>query len=368
MTITGSDSVLILGAGVSAPFGLSLGGDLISGVSKAIGKETGALEVMSYLGSIDMLKIFNSPADSNTNFSRFPIHCTMARPLFMESSTYVAAKALNEERKKLVELERLLDGQTSETIDDFIVENPSHAPLTKICIASLFVQACYALEVGSTQVRPFSSRHFPPNLDTSSRNWVHLLINIIRQGIRSGSVSSDNKVKIITFNYDKILEYVLKKQFSNTEASYSHYADYIEIIHVHGECGELEDTLSYNPAEICQQWAEGIHVVHEKNVPKDVVRNRALAKKAIRSANELFFCGFSFSGPNCRLLGLDSLNVSRGNILISYCNYDGNVGVSKTVKKFEKRRVIIEEATGSIERPLGVTDWLMQGHLGELPG
>jgi len=261
----------------------------------------------------------------------------------------------------------LLDGQTSETIDDFIVENPSYANLTKIGIASLFIQSCYDFGNRQALLRPFSDRHFFSQSSGQSRNWVHLLINIIRQGIRSKTVTADKKVKIITFNYDKILEHVLEKQFSNTETPLSHYTDYIEILHMHGECGDLNDVLS-SPAETCLQWAKGIHVVNEPDVPEDIEKKRAEAKTIIKSARELYFCGFSFSGPNCRLLGLDSSYEGGGTRLISYCNYDGNVGIKKTVEKYKRRKQDVVEAPGSVDKPLGVSDWIKQGQLGELPG
>lgn len=368
MAITNPHSVLILGAGVSAPFGLSLGGDMISVISNAIKNEIQTIYSRNSYGDNLLGQNLRSAATTTLGFSEFPIHGAMARMVWNGKPSLFADEKIKRELDKIKKLGSLLDGQTSETIDDFIVENPSYADLTKICIASMFIQSCYNFGPAGAGVKPFSDRHFQPSPEISYRNWVHLLINIIRQGIRSETVSSTNKVKIVTFNYDKILEHILEKQFSNTEASYDHYTNFIEIMHVHGECGELENILDQNVTETCLQWAEGIHVVSEDNVPKDVIRNRASAKNAIQSANELFFCGFSFSGPNCRLLGLDSLNTSRSSFLLSYCNYDGNVGVSKTVKKLEKRRVVIEEAAGSIERPLGVTDWLMQGHLGELPG
>ena len=136
---------------------------------------------------------------------------------------------------------------------------------------------------------------------------------------------------------------------------------------MHGECGDLNDVLS-SPAETCLQWAKGIHVVNEPDVPEDIEKKRAEAKTIIKSARELYFCGFSFSGPNCRLLGLDSSYEGGGTRLISYCNYDGNVGIKKTVEKYKRRKQDVVEAPGSVDKPLGVSDWIKQGQLGELPG
>ncbi|VAW01022.1 hypothetical protein MNBD_ALPHA04-2129 [hydrothermal vent metagenome] len=378
MAITDPNSVLILGAGVSAPFQLPLGGAMITDLSKMIGAEVGQLYSEEDFMGGQLTQKLRTSANTVHNFKRFPFHGTIARLHWSEDEGGFDVANLNTDLEKIRKLKELLDNQTSETIDDFIVENPSYAFLTKIGIGVSFVLSCYSFEQRTLSPKPFASRNYPPS--SNNRNWVHLLINIVRQGIRENSVGPDNKIKIITFNYDKILEYILETQFSNTEAPYSHYTDYVEIIHVHGECGDLSATSNGLPADVCIKWAKGIHVINEQDVPTDVTEKRLLAKSIIQSAEELFFCGFSFSGPNCRLLGLGTPNKYVVKRLISVCNYDGNVGISKSVRRFEFQRdptlvhhanlveTEIEEAAGTTEKPLSVLDWLRLGYLGELPG
>jgi len=199
---------------------------------------------------------------------------------------------------------------------------------------------------------------------------VHLLINIVRQGLRSGKVSEQNKVNIITFNYDKILEYVLEKQFSNTESNYPNYKNFFRIVHVHGECGQLLET-EFDPAKACAEWANGIHVIQESSVPEIVSSARQQASEIISESKEVYFCGFSFAGPNCKMLGL-SQNNGNFNRVFFVNNYSGNVGISKAVQKFERKTTVpstvVEEESGSLERPLGVSAWIKLGSLGELPG
>lgn len=374
MAITDRESVLVLGAGVSAPFGLALGGSMIEQVSAALRREIARLHQSHDFLYQDFADKLSSAAKTAQGMRDFPIHGTVAKQFMDEETRQFDRSRLNPELNRLRELSALLDGQTSETIDDFIVENPSYAHLSKICIAAQFLESCCEFYDHELEVKPMAERTF-----NGKRNWIHLLINIVRQGIRAGTVSKEEKVQIITFNYDKILEFVLDKQFSNTEAGYSHYSDYINIIHVHGECGSLTD-LKGPPADVCLKWAQGIHVVNESNIPADVAVKRTEASEIIRSARELYFCGFSFAGPNCRLLGIDSPNDNLDRRLISYCNYDGNVGISKSVQKYEtglKSQFIaapdfvettVEEATGTPENGLSVTDWLRLGYLGELPG
>ncbi len=379
MTITDTDSVLVLGAGVSAPFGLSLGGDMISKLSTSIKSEVYKLSNPNRSEDSGWNDV-SGEANTLDGFKNSPILSTAAN--FQATPDYNSSTGTTI-LEKVKELQKLLDGQTSETIDDFIVENPSYANLTKIGIASQFIQSCYDFNNRQTIVQPFSERYYPSGSIPGERNWVHLLINIIRHGIRSHSVSPEKKVKIVTFNYDKILEYILEKQFRNTEYPYRPYTDYIEILHMHGKCGDLKGTLS-SPAETCLRWAKGIHVVNEPDVPEYLKEKRDAAESIIKSAREIYFCGFSFSGPNCKLLGLDSPDAGIETRLISYCNYDGNVGISKTVKKYERGLVFetdkvpiskdhpvatrIEEACGSSDKPLGISDWIKQGQLGELPG
>ncbi len=374
MAITDQDSVLVLGAGVSAPFGLALGGSMIDQVSKALKSEIGGLYKEGDHFGRGLTTKLSSAARSAQGMSKFAIHGTVARQYMDENTRQFDADGLNPELEKIRKLSDLLDGQTSETIDDFIVENPTYADLSKICVAAQFLRSCCDFHDHNIAVKPLANRIYG-----TDRNWIHLLINVVRQGIRAGTVSKEDKVQIITFNYDKILEFVLERQFANTEAGYSHYSDYINIIHVHGECGDLTD-LDGAPADVCLRWAKGIHVVNESDVPEGVATKRAEAAEIIGSARELYFCGFSFAGPNCRLLGIGAPEPGLDSRLISFCNYDGNVGISKSVSKYEASRTpelvndpdfvetVVEEAAGTPEKELGVADWLRLGYLGELPG
>ncbi|RNC96789.1 MAG: hypothetical protein ED558_02705 [Oricola sp.] len=379
MTITSEGAVLVVGAGTSVQFGLSLGGDMITSIAGAIESELSTIRLLTE----DRFGVFSSILSDAVNrsegFKRLPIHGTVGQPFWDTEKSRFEGKAINEELNKLRELQQLLTNQTSETIDDFIVENPSYAQLSKQCIAAQFVQSCCEID------RNVSARSFEARKTVDGgRNWVHLLINIVRQGIRAGEVSTENKVKIVTFNYDMVLEYVLEQQFSNTERRSAHWSDYIEIVHVHGQCGSLSE-LQGHPAKICNEWAAGIHVVNEQDVPEPVLESRARARELVRSATELYFCGFAFSGPNCRLLNLHQPLAEVEERTISFCNYDGNVGVTKIVSSYETEVAVpelhedgrttvfrstttyIEEAAGTPDKPLGVSDWLKLGYLGELP-
>jgi len=213
---------------------------------------------------------------------------------------------------------------------------------------------------------------------TKERNWIHLLINIIRQGIRQGLVTQDNKIQIITFNYDMILEYVLDNQFANTEfLTGKMWQDYIEILHPHGKCDSFP-SLAPNTANAIVKWAQGIFVIQENpmGLADEVFLARERAQEWVVSATEIYAAGFSFAGPNCRLLGMETKAFKAAKVYkkIDFCNYDGNLGLSRTVSKLKVSansihpRVEVEEQSGKQGSPLSVVNWIRMGVIGELPG
>tara|TARA_R110002110_G_C13441379_1_gene716181 strand:- start:111 stop:1250 length:1140 start_codon:yes stop_codon:yes gene_type:complete len=379
MAITDRNTVLVLGAGATASFDYPLGSSLISNISDQISNEVASIYGRDDWGSNELRQNLLSASRSPDGFNRFPIHGAAARRHLHENKRDFEADPMNVDLERIKELQQLVSNQTSETIDDFIVENPSYSDLTKIAIAADFIKRSYKIENGALRAHAFEARYWKSEKTRrEERNWIHLLINIVRHGIRSGAVSADNKVEIVTFNYDTVLERVLAMQFSNTESRHPDYSDYISILHVHGKCGEISDIFP-DPAQTCINWSEQINVVNEGSVPDSVMASRTIAKEKIRSAAEIYFCGFSFSGPNCRLIGLGEPTGEGRTRQISVCNYDGNVGVSKTVSGYReeprpgastKRPIFtrVEEASGTIDKPLGISDWLKLGYLGELPG
>lgn len=296
------------------------------------------------------------------------------------SSRALNVEQANRDLAQLRELEALLNNQTSETIDDFIVENPSFATVTKILIAaSLFVGCFRPDDRHRVVVIDHSVREPVSSLTrTKSRNWIHLLINIIRHGIRMGSVTKKNKVKIVTFNYDTILEYVLEKQFSNTESKYGPYQDFVEIVHPHGQVGQIGNVPSHLPS-LVNEWASGIHVVNEDVASSEVLDARKRARRVVRNSKNIYAAGFAFAGPNCRMLSLNEVaSGSYTNRRLHVLNYDGNIGVSRSVQLYRNPQIAgkarlhnapePEITEGSFDRPIGVADWIRIGALGELPG
>lgn len=388
MSITDENTVMILGAGVSAPFGVPLGGSLIPKLTRCLYDETSNWFSDSSETTIrnNSISILNRYFHDRSNYIVSPICFSVVQKYELtdsfDFSNYSEGliEAVGNDLRRLAELKSLLSNQTSDTIDDFIVENPSYSSLVKIGIASEFLKSCYKQSRPPLLPNEFERRHlnFGSDGELQTRNWIHLLINLIRHGVRSGEVSEHNKIQIITFNYDMILEYVLDQQFSNTELKHGHYKNFIDILHVHGQCGPLNGSET-SSAKTIVDWANGIHVVGEKDAPEEIKGIRLGAKNLVLRAKEIYACGFAFSGPNCRLLGLSKDNSSGDHRSISFCNYDGDIGLRRKVFSFEKTLktegsgsynstwTTIQEAPGTKDQPMEVHDWLRLGYLGELP-
>lgn len=375
MSIIDSKSVLILGAGTSAPFGLSLGGDLIEVLATNLENETEKDNFLRWQHLIDTQPL--------TAFSFSPIRTTLTGS---ENDT-------REFDQKAKELTSRLRASTHETIDDFLVDNSDFSTLIKTAISSALFSQIYNPRkenryvrfsrlgdigiVEDYQIKNFLGRHLTRedyhNRATGPRNWVHLLINMVRYAVRNGFF--EHKIKIITFNYDTILEHILEHLFQQTQFQYDHYTNYFDIVHPHGSFGSLELDVK-NPIVTVSAWAKAICVVQEhfESLPNDIKTARESAKNWVSQSTRVYATGFAFAGANCRLLGLYE---SGGPNELYYNNYDGNMGLKQAVNRFSApirhpsarvhRYEVVECPDASKEHPVSVEDWFAAGYAGEPP-
>ncbi len=362
MSILNRDSVLILGAGVSAPFGISLGGDMIGTIQKGIEADRDFVDGKDGRFTHELARYVCSTFENNDGFWKHPFFGSVLQRNQIDDQN-LNVDGINSDLTDLRKLTELLSNQTSETIDDFIVENPSFSNILKASIAVEIMESSYEYDKQHYKgIVPidFSTRTVGPK---KQRNWIHLLINLVRQGLRTGALSSDHKVKIISFNYDGILEDVLEKQFSNSESEYQKYTEHIEIVHPHGLCGELNRKKIVSPKTI-YEWAQNISVVNESaELPSHILEARQKAKDWIESSNQVYAAGFAFSAPNCDMLGMRSKGKSTSKYL-HYCNYDGNAGVTLAAERC-KHFKYIHPTNGTRDNPVSVEDWFYGGYLGE---
>ncbi|MCH7859628.1 MAG: hypothetical protein IID14_08025 [Candidatus Marinimicrobia bacterium] len=134
---------------------------------------------------------------------------------------------------------------------------------------------------------------------------------------------SENKIKFITFNYDRLLEYYLYI-VSVFGFDSSHYTELIAelekigIIHVYGSLGplawqgrnrgsappyDLKSTLyGYRRAPVDYQYmANNIEVMHESRDNQEEMKEKI--QRMIDWASRIFFLGFSYDPENMKNIG-----------------------------------------------------------------
>ncbi len=382
MAITDENSVLILGAGSSADFQLPLGGALIEEISKQV-LETGWSFQANSWGDKgnrppNLVKYIREPSSGLNE----PVWAAIAWKC-LNSDGQCDSRDLDAATKRAIEIGNIARNQTSETVDDFISQNPSLSSEIKLFVSAILISKLM-IKSGNTfhklKRQNITARHLQGS-GHQERNWIHLLINIIRHSIEN-PLDPPIPIKIISFNYDGILESVLEDQFFNSEKFASASAngmkvkDYIEISHVHGICGTVPPTTS-NLWKLASDWSDKIWVINEdeSKVPEEVSRARQKARTWISGAKNIYSAGFAFSRPNCRkILALDE----NQSVNLSYLNFNDDIGIDiaveqsvhPTVWKFRDRKNSpkIIRAAGTKERPLSISNWIRAGHLGEMPG
>lgn len=380
MAITDPGSVLIIGAGASVPFGLPLGGDLIERIRRQLDAE---LEHINKRFERNAAQVYSS-------------HLVRAIPLAAGLPFCNALHEQNDSRGRMIEadarhyagqlrgLRDLLTGQTSETIDDFIAINPKQANLVKIGIAIVFFGILYTEETAPKHYkkRALSDRVVGLTQKTARRNWVHHLINIVRHH-NFGKVREEvNKVRIISFNYDPVVETILNEQFDNTEHDFGPWQDYIEVVHPHGFMGEIESEI-YDPIPILLKWAKAICVVKELEITAYAKKTRSRATEWLRDASEVYMTGFALSGPNAKLLGLGDTENTPQKWFIS--NFDGSPALRRIAENYDRKparrvrggtddgrlgywgKIETEIESGTRGDELHIDTWFEIGIPGEMP-
>jgi hypothetical protein len=145
----------------------------------------------------------------------------------------------------------------------------------------------------------------------SKENWYEHLWGRLKTPKPEGLES--NRLSILTFNYDRSLEFYLFHAIRSTYGLQPHEAQkflrHIKIIHLHGHLGELEAlptinpvgrdfTSSISPASI-QRAADKITIIHEADEGSATFDE---ARGYLEVAERICFLGFGYHPTNLRRL------------------------------------------------------------------
>ena len=144
-------------------------------------------------------------------------------------------------------------------------------------------------------------------------NWLRDLysrINFSKEGLK------DYKLAIITFNYDRCVEFFLHTALRHTHDCSDEEAtdllSYIPIIHLHGQLGYLpwqgkpkEDTRDFTKDinhDVIKASVRNIKIIHEGTEDRDEDFKRA--KQLLKEAERVLFLGFGYHPVNLDRLGI----------------------------------------------------------------
>jgi len=194
------------------------------------------------------------------------------------------------------------------SIDAFLAKRTEFTDVGKAAIAAILCK----LE----NPRIFDGPATPYNTDWD--DWYSVLWNKLASKANTIEDFKSNQLKIITFNYDRSLEYFLITSISNTYNVSFYKAqevlDLIPIVHIYGQLGTLSEVTdrsrrcrafldNVNDADLGIA-SEGIKVIPEARDDEEVFSKLVEWYKA---AHNIAFLGFGFDDLNIKRLGITQL-------------------------------------------------------------
>lgn len=144
----------------------------------------------------------------------------------------------------------------------------------------------------------------------ASENWYEYLFQRMSSNVDR---FIENKISILTFNYDRSLEAYLFNALLNSygisETKASNVMKYIPIVHLHGKLGNLpylgEDEIPYGEQKTIKQMlyaSKQISLVHDIDSNNDGFKK---INSIIKESENIVFLGFGYDSRNISKLNLD---------------------------------------------------------------
>jgi len=223
------------------------------------------------------------------------------------------------------------------SIDAFLTKNSHHERIGKLCIAE---ELC-------SREKPESVMRI--GIDD---HWYKLLWNELITDANKADDLLKNKIHIITFNYDRSLEYFIHESIKYTypeedDSTALAILEKLNILHVYGELGKFHYKSSpntriygneYIDKEQIEIAANGIKVIPDAR--NDVEESFKQAREWFDSSDTIGLLGFGFDPMNVNRLGIKD-------IMDKHLNASGNPKqkiIVSTYKKTEAEAIKITKA------------------------
>jgi hypothetical protein len=201
-----------------------------------------------------------------------------------------------------------------QSVDVFLEHRPDLVPIGKAAIAA-------ALIPFETPDRLFN------NLSENGKWYAHLFDQLAAPPDKW----AENRLTIVTYNYDRSLEFfllrALQRSFRLDPGAASALAATLPVIHLHGQLAPLDEVhrggRPYSPETLparVKLAAEAIQIISEAN-PADREFNRARA--ALAAAERVHILGFGYSHVNLDRLGRSCFPSEHAHFACAYGLRDG---------------------------------------------
>jgi hypothetical protein len=218
------------------------------------------------------------------------------------------------------------------SIDAFLEHNPKYSEVGRRAIANILLRKERHVELFENWIEKGLD---PANKD---KHWYRLLFSKLNASFDEFEC---NKLKIITFNYDRSLEYFL---WESMKAKYSEKnkddirekLHKIPILHIYGQLGKLPEYDSegpYVPYDLFRnsgienalrtylfEASNQIVTIHESSENGGVNKNIITARNFLLQAVKIYFLGFGYDKTNMdRLFLVDGANLLKDNAIGGKC-------------------------------------------------
>lgn len=242
-------TVLVLGAGASAPYGFPIGAALSKEIVTELVTNNFLFNELRNLGGL--------PEDQLSDF----------RQMFLQSGRY--------------------------SVDAFLEYSEKHLLIGKSAIALQLIK-----------------REQLERIYDFENNWLRELYTRLNTPFEK---FAENKLSIITFNYDRVVEqffFSCLKSYGKSDKECKEVLDHIPIIHLHGRLGFLPwqggDSRPFShliSTEALKTSVENIKIIHEAD-PKPDDKDFNLARELLAGADQIVFMGFGYNPKNVERLGI----------------------------------------------------------------
>jgi hypothetical protein len=206
------------------------------------------------------------------------------------------------------------------SIDSFLEHhNDNYRKLGKIGIASVLLPLEKRQYLFDEWMQALIDKNEHPDIRLADGHWYQYLFNHMFKNCKKVEDFSNNKVSIITFNYDRSLEYYLltclQAKYKKGPIECAKVIQNIPVLHVYGKLGDIpelsshpEDAIPYsnlnrNLIKFLQIAEKSIKIINDPNANTSPEFQEA--QKLINKATNIYFLGFGFLGENMRRLFTD---------------------------------------------------------------